>query len=124
MKTINQRVKNYRKARSLSQAQVAEMLDMKSSTYSQYERRGNITCERLIKLSEILNVSCNTLLFGEMSEPAPLPVPKPEKSDFTNREKMLISALRIMPAKKRDSIYKITALTKMKQFDPTFILNE
>lgn len=65
METINQRVKKYRKELFLSQADVAQMLDMKTSTYSQMERMGNITCETLLKLTEILKVDVLKLLYGE-----------------------------------------------------------
>ena len=65
METINQRVRKYRKDLFLSQADVAQMLDMKTSTYSQMERMGNITCETLLKLTEILKVDVLKLLYGE-----------------------------------------------------------
>ena len=65
METINQRVKKYRKELFLSQADVAQMLGMKTSTYSQMERMGNITCETLLKLTEILKVDVLKLLYGE-----------------------------------------------------------
>lgn len=65
METINQRVKKYRKELFLSQADVAQMLDMKTSTYSQMERMGNMTCETLLKLTEILKVDVLKLLYGE-----------------------------------------------------------
>ena len=75
METINQRVKKYRKELFLSQADVAQMLDMKTSTYSQMERMGNITCETLLKLTEILKVDVLKLLYGE-------DMPKKEMKDI------------------------------------------
>ena len=63
--TINQRICFYRKKLKLTQSQVGKMLGVKTSTYSQMERRGNITCENLIKLSEILSVDTLTLLYGK-----------------------------------------------------------
>lgn len=65
LETINQRIRFYRKEMMYSQAQVAQMLNLKMTTYSQMERKGNITCEILIKLTEILNVDALTLLYGE-----------------------------------------------------------
>lgn len=65
METINQRVRKYRKELFLSQADVAGMLGMKTSTYSQMERMGNITCETLLKLAEIFKVDALKLLYGE-----------------------------------------------------------
>ena len=65
METINQRVRKYRKDLFLNQSDVAQMLGMKTSTYSQMERMGNITCETLLKLTEILKVDVRKLLYGE-----------------------------------------------------------
>ena len=75
METINQRVKKQRKELFLSQADVAQMLGMKTSTYSQMERMGNITCETLLKLTEILKVDVLKLLYGE-------DMPKKEMKDI------------------------------------------
>ena len=65
METINQRVRKYRKDLFLNQSDVALMLGMNTSTYSQMERMGNITCETLLKLTKILKVDVRKLLYGE-----------------------------------------------------------
>ena len=65
METINQRVRKYRKDLFLNQSDVAQMLGMKTSTYSQMERMGNITCETHLKLTKILKVDVLKLLYGE-----------------------------------------------------------
>ena len=75
METINQRVRKYRKDLFLNQSDVAKMLGMKTSTYSQMERMGNITCETLLKLTEILKVDVLKLLYGE-------DMPKKEMKDI------------------------------------------
>lgn len=75
METINQRVRKYRKDLFLNQSDVAQMLGMKTSTYSQMERMGNITCETLLKLTEILKVDVRKLLYGE-------DMPKKEMKDI------------------------------------------
>ncbi len=59
---INKRVAMYRKLLNLSQATIAERMGMKSSTYSQMERGGSITCDRLLKLAEIFGISPQYLL--------------------------------------------------------------
>jgi transcriptional regulator with XRE-family HTH domain len=63
--TINARVRRYRKELHYSQAYVAEMVGLKTSTYSQMERTGKITCEMLLRLANVLNVSAAVLLLGE-----------------------------------------------------------
>ena len=76
---INKRIAHYRKLAGFSQTQVAEMLGLKISTYSQRERVGDISAECLKKLSVILDVSAEILLFGEEKKAeAILPKPKPE----------------------------------------------
>lgn len=82
--TINERIKFWRKKRGLSQAELAEKLGMKSSTYSQCERNGIISCEMLIKVAHILTVDVRELLFGKFYD---FTVPKPDtkinKTDFS-----------------------------------------
>lgn len=73
--SINERIKVWRKKRGLSQAELAEKLGMKSSTYSQCERSGTISCEMLIKIAHILTVDVRELLFGKFSD---FTVPKPD----------------------------------------------
>ena len=83
-KEINKRIVIYRKLANLNQIQVAELMGMKASTYSQMERSGSITTDRLLRLAEIFNVSVNDLLFDQQKqnvEPEPpkqiFPVPDP-----------------------------------------------
>ncbi len=63
--TINQRINRLRKAKGYTQADVAELLGIKVSTYSQMERKGGITSDIIIKLSEILKVEPLIILYGE-----------------------------------------------------------
>lgn len=62
---INKRITMYRKLLGLSQLKTAELMNMKSSTYSQMERDGSITCDRLLRLAEIFDVSPQYLLCGK-----------------------------------------------------------
>ena len=108
-KTINQRIRYYRKLRCLTQAQVAEAMGMKGSSYSQCEREGKITCEQLIKLSAILNVSCNTLLLGteeeKTVEKTDITVEE-EELKLTNSEKSVIKTIRGFSPEKRKATFK------------------
>ena len=69
--TINQRVAKCRKLADLNQAEAAEKLGMKTSSYSQMERKGKISAERLLKLAQIFNVHPNVLLYGDAYMPFP-----------------------------------------------------
>ena len=55
-KSINQRIILYRKMANLTQTEVAEKMGMKCSTYSQMERKGSISTERLLALADIFGV--------------------------------------------------------------------
>ena len=82
--TINQRVAIYRKMANLTQTEAAERLGMKCSTYSQMERKGNISVDKLMAIAEVFGVSPAVLLRDPMElqsrQPAAAPAePAPEK---------------------------------------------
>ncbi len=102
---INERIRLLRKQRKYSQKYVAQKMNMKISTYSQMEREGNITCDTLLALSEILEVDELTILYGE-----DMPVEKCETEKLTEAdffEKLVLYALRNMPEDVRQKIYEI-----------------
>lgn len=61
--TINQRIALYRKLANLTQTEAAEKMGMKCSTYSQMERKGSISAERLLALADIFGVKPDVLLY-------------------------------------------------------------
>lgn len=85
-------------------------MGLKSSTYSQRERGGDISCDMLIKLAFLLEIDVRELLFGNYYKctfppPEVPPEPKPEIK-YTATEKNIIKILRNMPS----SIRKETIL--------------
>lgn len=76
-KLINQRIALYRKMANLTQTEVAEKMGMKCSTYSQMERKGSISSERLLALSKILGVNPEMLLYDSSED---------KKIDFSGTE--------------------------------------
>lgn len=120
--TINERVAHYRKLANLNQAQAAERMGMKLSTYSQMERVGNISAERIIKLAQIFGVDTSILLFGEpdrvpikISNPPNEPIgtikqtepvlpPIAEPFILTNKEKSIITIIRNFKKRERDEV--------------------
>ena len=64
--TINQRVAIYRKMANLTQTEAAERLGMKCSTYSQMERKGNISVDKLMAIAEVFGVNPAVLLRDPM----------------------------------------------------------
>ncbi|MBQ6847625.1 MAG: helix-turn-helix transcriptional regulator [Clostridia bacterium] len=66
--SVNERIRICRKQRGLTQTQMSKVLGIKTSTYSQMERKGIITCEVLKVLSEAFGVSPIYLLYGTETE--------------------------------------------------------
>ncbi len=75
--SINQRISRLRKKKGYTQKTVSEMMGLKGSTYSQMERKGNITANAVIELAKILEVSTDEILFGEEMSPQQAPEEAP-----------------------------------------------
>lgn len=67
--SINERIAKYRRFRGYSQKDMAELIGVNLTTYSQRERSGKVTCDFLIKVAYFLNVNILTLLYGTDIEP-------------------------------------------------------
>lgn len=119
---INRKVKELRIKKGLTQARVAELLGMKTSSYSQMERMGNIPVQRILNLAaifevdplEILNAGKNSALNVQTDDnnkavlnqpPAKIEQDDTEKFILTNREKNAIIMLNNMKAADRERIY-------------------
>ncbi|MBQ8649311.1 MAG: helix-turn-helix domain-containing protein [Clostridia bacterium] len=119
MNKLNINIIKYRRLSLLSQKETAKRLKMKASTYSQMERHGNITVDRLISLADIFQVSLLDLLEDIYEEPKitnntasdiALP-PKnkyiPRENSNSNEENNVISILRSLPKKEREELLNI-----------------
>jgi len=115
--TINQRVARNRKLLDLTQQETAEKLGMKCSTYSQMERRGNISANMVLKLAAIFNISPDALLYGENQQKndtdgntlgqTPTPPVKPNPIPpllLTNREENIIKILRTLSKEDKNEV--------------------
>lgn len=67
---INERIRKYRKEKKLTQGELAKKIDIKTSTYSQMEREGNITVDMALKIAEALCVDPNLIVYGEINKPS------------------------------------------------------
>ncbi len=109
--SVNQRIRMCRKERGLNQTCVAEVLGIKTSTYSQMERKGYITCENLKILAEVLEVSIEYLLYGIKTEKDVGVIPPNTKryeflEDISNSElKILRQTLFHLKREKRNLVY-------------------
>jgi len=113
--TVNQRVAARRKSLGLRQYQVAELMGMKTTAYSQMERTGNITSKRIVELSKILDVTTDYLLFGEELDFNPIEkkdsvmhepqfFQKEEGFILSTNEKNIITILRNFPKSVREDV--------------------
>ena len=113
--TINERVTRHRKLKGYTQARVAELMGLKCSTYSQMERNGNITAEKLLQIEQIFDLPRGELLYGSslepkednvlrFAEPDETKSLRPEPMVITNNEQNYISILRNLPKKARDEV--------------------
>ena len=62
---VNKRIRQYRSAADMSQADMADKLSIKRSTYARRESKGKFDSETIMKISEILKISPMILLYGE-----------------------------------------------------------
>lgn len=122
-KDINSRVRERREELGLTQKEVAELIGMKQNAYSQMEKEGNISAQRIVDLASVLKTTSQFLLYGEkgnifdskdgekkplfLNEPAAeIEVSDPLLSTITNREKKAIVMLRNMRQEDREDIYR------------------
>lgn len=114
MSTLNNRIADARNKSGKTQTDAAEMLGIKCSTYSQMERKGIVSAERLFKLAKFYGVTPCYLYDG--TEPCrikdadtimppiegetptlkspPIPFPKNDVFVISKKEENLIKILR------------------------------
>lgn len=69
--SINQRIKDLRISKKIPQKEIADLLGIKVSTYSQMERKGTIPAEKFKLIANYFNVDYAVLLDGDFSKPSP-----------------------------------------------------
>lgn len=123
-KEINRRVRERREELGYTQKEVAELIGMKQNAYSQMEREGNISTQRIIDLAVVLKTTAEYLLYGDkenifdvkttskinltFNEPASnIDAVDPLIATITNREKNAIKMLRNIKQEDREEVYRI-----------------
>ncbi|MBO5211038.1 MAG: helix-turn-helix domain-containing protein [Clostridia bacterium] len=66
---INERIRKYRKEKKLSQGQLAAKLGIKTSTYSQMEREGNVSADMVLRIAAELGIDPNLIFYGTQATP-------------------------------------------------------
>ncbi len=111
--SVNQRIAGYRKLAGFTQAQAAELLDLKRNTYARMEKHGNPSPEMLKKLSELYRVSVSDLLYGSDSIESirqnipPLVFEQPSYSDLLPLSNLETNAIRIFRNLSKENAKKI-----------------
>ncbi len=108
--TINERIRKLRKKLGYTQEYVAKQIGEKTSTYPQMERKGNITCEMLIKLIDVLSTDALTVLYGEED--------KEESQTLSNPEEIMVEPIdtyEIQPLVAQN-VYEKIAVISMRAF--------
>ena len=102
---INKRVVYYRKKARLKQTEVAELMGMKCSTYSQMEREGDISAERIIKLADIFKIDVRCLLYEDIGINPEVPKSPIDEPDFvlTNSLKSICKIYSNLPKLKKSA---------------------
>ncbi len=122
MNDINKRIKYFRRLAGYTQNELARLIGMKGSSYSQAEREGNITCDLLLRVAEVLNVDPEILLLGKKSvkviiakakrkpqpEPEPIEIIKdnPYLIEVSSKEKNMVMIFRGLNQEQKNSVYK------------------
>ena len=94
-KSINERIRQCRKERELTQTRVAKVLGIKTSTYSQLERKGYVTSEVIKILSGFFDVSPIYLLYGT-EEKNGVSTGKPYESRYDFLENVSDAELKVL----------------------------
>ena len=108
-KLLGQSVRKYRKLKGYTLEQLAERLDVSTTFIGQIERAtGKPSLETLVKIANALEVSTDTLLFGDLSAKAGsshfLKKVEEMTEDFTHKERdLLLKNIEILRSMKGDS---------------------
>lgn len=111
-KEINKRLAYYRKLSGYSQTQLAEILGMKISTYSQRERTGQLTAGFIIQVSQIFGVDPSVILTGK--EGVKFPVNEDDRNDedngvipfyLDNKEKEMLTLWRNLSSTQKREVF-------------------
>lgn len=110
-KKINRIIREIRMKLGLTQAEVAERLNMITTTYSQMEREGNVPANKIIPLAAIFQVDPMVLLGatnsnGLKQDGPEIPIPEPMNLLLSNREKNNIEMLRRLRPEDREEVFK------------------
>lgn len=91
MKTINERIKEFRNQLHLSQEYVAKFLGINRATYTQMENgKRKVTAEDISRLSELFGITADAILNeNKMSQPTTLFARSFEKLDENDQAEIM-----------------------------------
>ncbi len=68
---INERIRKYRKEKKYSQGQLATKLGIKTSTYSQMEREGNVSADMVLRIAAVLGINPDLIFYEAQATSRP-----------------------------------------------------
>ena len=133
MSQFNDRIRQLRKKKGLSQAELAERLGMKTSTYSQMERSGKILAQTILDIAAILEIDHEEIMnpenenlinteqnnndFAVLEQPhLNLDINEHKGITLTNREENAIIMLRNLKPADKEYIYSMLKELHDKKF--------
>ena len=105
MDKINERIQKIRRDAKYKQSEVAELLNMKTNTYSIRERRGKFTGEDLLKLAAIFQVDVRKFLYDDIDLIKPTVIVPDECYMLNDREGHVITMYRNLSKEKQKEIF-------------------
>ena len=104
-----EKAKRLKERADVKQSDIADILDMKQSTYSQMERKGNIPAMTLWHIAKILDVPIQNFFDNSHANQPDDPFNPEEFSPLTNKEKGAITIIRNLSKPKQDEVYDFIA---------------
>lgn len=103
---VNENVAKFRVVMGYKQSDLADLLDMKHSTYSQMERKGNIPAMTLWQISKILDVPMEYFFSKDtIREPIINPIEPDPFRPLNNKEKGAITIIRNLSGPRQKAVY-------------------
>ena len=106
--TINEKIYDFRRSAHLTQTQLADLLGIKHSTYSQMERYGSVSVEMLTRIAAALGKSPTDFFEGEpqtMNQPEPIVTGEGE-IDFimTHNDRQIVKMYHFLPKEAKEKV--------------------
>ena len=106
--TINEKIYDFRRSAHLTQSQLADLLGIKHSTYSQMERYGTVSVEMLTRIATVLGKNPSDFFAAEptgMAQPEPM-IANENDMEFimTHNDRVVVKMYHFLPKEAKDKV--------------------